>query len=209
MAANGISTLTITTGITLNSFNGGAASSYVVADGTFNYDAYGVGSVAILQDFSGPVDVYVSQNFIGGSNPFVSQRNWTFVPGNGQPSFSRQMGPLTQGTADSDDDRPIWILTTADSQPFAGTGAGQLNSSLIPDGTSFVMYLTVLGAGGGADKEARQLAKLDLAAINRAAVGNPRATYDITQLPTQYDGNAVVDNPNVGGLIVGRPWTEE
>lgn len=55
-------------------------------------------------------------------------------------------------------------------------------------------------------KEARQKAKLDLAAANRAADGNPRATYDITQLPTQYQNNNVVDNPNVGGLVQGRPW---
>jgi hypothetical protein len=58
-----------------------------------------------------------------------------------------------------------------------------------------------------ATKELKQKAKLDLAATNRAAVGNPRATYDITQLPTQYDDNTVVDNPNTGGLVVGRPWT--
>jgi hypothetical protein len=57
-----------------------------------------------------------------------------------------------------------------------------------------------------ATKEARQKAKLDLAAINRAADGNPRATYDITQLPTQYEDNIVVNNPNVGGLVQGRPW---
>ena len=57
-----------------------------------------------------------------------------------------------------------------------------------------------------ATKEAKQKAKLDLAATNRAADGNPRATYDITQLPTQYSGNNVVDNPNPGGLVVGRPW---
>ena len=56
-------------------------------------------------------------------------------------------------------------------------------------------------------KELRQKAKLDLAATNRAAVGNPRATYDITQLPTQYDDNDVIDNPNIGGLVQGRPWT--
>ncbi len=57
-------------------------------------------------------------------------------------------------------------------------------------------------------KELRQRAKLDLAAANRAANGNPRATYDITQLPTQYDDNNIVDNPNVGGLVDGRPWIE-
>lgn len=57
-----------------------------------------------------------------------------------------------------------------------------------------------------ATKELRQKAKLDLAAVDRAADSNPRATYDITELPTQYDDNAVVDNPNVGGLQEGRPW---
>jgi len=33
-----------------------------------------------------------------------------------------------------------------------------------------------------------------------------RNTYDITQLPTQYTGNAVTDNANTGGLVLGRPW---
>ena len=57
-----------------------------------------------------------------------------------------------------------------------------------------------------ATKELRQKAKLELAAIDRAASGEARATYDLTQLPTQYNDNAVIDNPNVGGLVVGRPW---
>ena len=30
--------------------------------------------------------------------------------------------------------------------------------------------------------------------------------YDITQLPTQYNGNGITDNANASGLIVGRPW---
>ncbi len=59
-----------------------------------------------------------------------------------------------------------------------------------------------------ATKQLRQIAKLDLAAAKRAADGNPRATYDITQLPTQYNDDAVVDNPNTGGLVQGRPWIE-
>ena len=57
-----------------------------------------------------------------------------------------------------------------------------------------------------ATKELRQRAKLDLSELDRAADGNPRSTYNITQLPTQYDGNDVVDNANSGGLVVGRPW---
>jgi hypothetical protein len=59
-----------------------------------------------------------------------------------------------------------------------------------------------------ATKELRQKAKLDLAASDRAADGNPRSTYDITQLPTQYDGNNIIDNANTGGLILGRPWID-
>lgn len=50
------------------------------------------------------------------------------------------------------------------------------------------------------NKEARQTQKLDIAAVKRSD------TYDITQLPTQYSGNDVVDNPNVGGLVDRRPW---
>lgn len=57
-----------------------------------------------------------------------------------------------------------------------------------------------------ATKELRQKAKLDLAAQDRAADGNPRATYDITQLPTQYVENDIQDNSNTGGLVQGRPW---
>jgi hypothetical protein len=57
-----------------------------------------------------------------------------------------------------------------------------------------------------ATKELRQKAKLDLAAAKRAADGYTRATYDIAQLPTQYNDNNVINNPNTGGLIQGRPW---
>jgi hypothetical protein len=53
----------------------------------------------------------------------------------------------------------------------------------------------------------RQLAKLDLAALNRTAEGNPRDVYDITELPSQYIGNVSTPNPHPGGLIEGRPWT--
>ena len=57
-------------------------------------------------------------------------------------------------------------------------------------------------------KQARQLAKLRLAAENRAAANDSRSEYDITQLPTQYNGNDIVDNDNTGGLQLGRPWVD-
>lgn len=74
-------------------------------------------------------------------------------------------------------------------------------------------------------KQARQVAKLTIAQAKRRGqiVANTGAisgsanssqpfyrtlnTYDLTLLPTQYSGNVVVDNPNVGGLVQGRPWT--
>jgi hypothetical protein len=136
-------------------------------------------------------------------------RNWTFVPGNGQPSFTRSM-TQPDGTNISNDPGEsgvaIWNVTTAAGN-LSGSGADQINIALIPNGTSFTIYATESGGGGGADKEARQIAKLNLAANDRSASSNPRASYIITQLPTQYDGYDVVDNPNEGGLVQGRPWT--
>jgi hypothetical protein len=59
-------------------------------------------------------------------------------------------------------------------------------------------------------KRQRQEAKLAVAAAKRAVEGR-RATLDLTQLPTVYATNTnitteVVNNPNVGGLVYGRPW---
>lgn len=49
--------------------------------------------------------------------------------------------------------------------------------------------------------EQRQVQKLDIAALKRSD------TYNRDQLPTKYSGNTLVDNPNVGGLVTGRPWS--
>lgn len=63
-------------------------------------------------------------------------------------------------------------------------------------------------------KQERQILKLDLAQLRRKAGGNTTSTfyrsrniYDITELPTTYiDNTSTFNNPNTGGLIVGRPW---
>jgi len=222
MAANGISTLTIPTGLTATSFNGGGASSYLVAVGTFNYGAYGVGTLATRKD-SGTLDTYMAQVIALGAGA----RNWTFVPANGQPSFTRSMNQ-PDGTGESNDPSEsgvdIWTITTANSLALAGSGAGELNTSLIPNGTSFVIYATELGGGGGADKEARQIAKLDIAAAKRqgktvatdgtisGAVDSTKPyyraknTYDLAFLPTQYDGTDIVDNAKTRGFLQDRTW---
>jgi hypothetical protein len=58
-------------------------------------------------------------------------------------------------------------------------------------------------------KELRQLAKLELAQTKRQLTGTPGRPlkyFDIDLLPTKYDGNDIINNPNVGGLVAGRPW---
>lgn len=56
-------------------------------------------------------------------------------------------------------------------------------------------------------REARQKAKLDQAALDRAADGNPRSTYDINKLPNPYNGNNVDPDDGAATLIPGRPWS--
>lgn len=59
------------------------------------------------------------------------------------------------------------------------------------------------------NKVDRQAQKLLLATADRTAAGNARDTLVITQLPTTYGATnllPLVDNPNAGGLVTGRPW---
>ena len=53
-------------------------------------------------------------------------------------------------------------------------------------------------------KEAKQIAKLDLAAIDRAASGKTTTTYDRDLLPAKYVGDTAV--PSGQPLQPGRPW---
>lgn len=57
-----------------------------------------------------------------------------------------------------------------------------------------------------ATKQLKQAAKLSLATLDRIASSEPRTTLDTTELPTVYSGNDISNNPNTGGLIIGRPW---
>ena len=58
-------------------------------------------------------------------------------------------------------------------------------------------------------KADRQNAKLNLAKTNRTSSGRT-STLDTTKLPTLYtpgDNTSLINNPNTGGLIAGRPWS--
>ena len=80
------------------------------------------------------------------------------------------------------------------------------------------------GISSLATKEAKQIAKLNVASLKRqgyslntdgtiasgpdttTAFYRARDFYDITELPTKYNNNGLTDNTNSGGLITGRPW---
>jgi hypothetical protein len=89
-----------------------------------------------------------------------------------------------------------------------------LNQSIAPGSSTLVSLGISTGArlrthskiSRLATKELKQKAKLDLAALDRVASSEARATYDLSGLPTQYNNNAIVNNPNTGGLTLGRPW---
>lgn len=56
-------------------------------------------------------------------------------------------------------------------------------------------------------KEQRQVRKLEIASIKRAADSRP-STYDLNLLPNPYEGDTqTVDNGDAGPLDLGRPWT--
>lgn len=84
----------------------------------------------------------------------------------------------------------------ADSSTLISLGI--TNGSYIKTATSIARLLT---------KEDRQIAKLDLAALDRAAYGSRPSTYNINQLPNPYNGNET--NPDDGASILtnGRPWS--
>jgi len=83
------------------------------------------------------------------------------------------------------------------------SGASTLASLGITSGTALRTHNKISRL---ATRQLRQEAKLNLATLDRTASNNSRASYDITELPTYYVGDTVTDNPNVGGLIEGRPW---
>ena len=89
--------------------------------------------------------------------------------------------------------QPTWVVTSATSDPDDQySTAVTITGGTFVSGQSYAFTGNIVTAG---------------APDTGAPFYRARGTYDITQLPTQYDGNAIIDNPNVGGLVVGRPWT--
>lgn len=96
-----------------------------------------------------------------------------------------------------------------------------LNDQFLATGNTLASYGIVTGAvlrsgnkiANLATRQNRQEAKLALAEARKKAGGNSSAAYyrplntaNIDLLPTKWSGNTLVDNPNPGGAIQGRPW---
>jgi len=93
-----------------------------------------------------------------------------------------------------------WFNLVHNNQVLTGTDT--LQTAGVADGDSLRTANIISRL---ATKEAKQQAKLQLAKLTRAVDGRPD-DYDLSELPTYYSGNTVVDNPNTGGLLLGRPW---
>ena len=83
--------------------------------------------------------------------------------------------------------------------------ASTLTSSGITNGSYIKTSNNIRGLS---TRAARQVAKLDLAALDRAASGNARHTYDINLLPNPYNGNSADPDDGASTLSEGRPWTD-
>jgi hypothetical protein len=88
------------------------------------------------------------------------------------------------------------------------------NEEVLGDANTLASYSIVDGSVLGTGNvigllptlQDRQLAKLDLASLDRTASGNPYDTYDIELLPSRYVVNTSTPNPHPDGLLLGRPW---
>jgi hypothetical protein len=215
-----VTSLGIGSALTLTSHQTG---DYAVTAGNFLYDEYG-NSIGIIKGNT-TIDNYMAKAaaVCGAlSNTIITAATYkgTWNAFTNTPALTDGVGTL----GDAYD-------TTVDGTSGAFPAYGQQDWRIY-DGsvwqrvakTTSTQWTITPAAGGLADKEARQIAKLDIAEAKRqgkvvATDGTitgsidptkpyyrVRNTYDITQLPTQYDGYDVVDNANVDGLVQGRPW---
>jgi len=99
--------------------------------------------------------------------------------------------------------------TVKDSTDFSDTTL--VNAGIVADD-----IITVSSERAQASKQLSQEMMLDIAQLKKQAGGDTTKpyyrslnTYDKTELPTQYEGDNVLDNPNSEGLLLGRPWSAD
>jgi len=196
-----VTSLGIGSALTLTSHTG----DYSITAGNFLYDSYGT-SLGIIKGNATIDDYMAKAAAVSGS---LSNSIITAATYKGTWNAFSDTPTLIDGVGTLGDAYDVDTAGTSGAYPAYGQQDWRIyNGStwVRVNKTTTTQWTITPAASGLADKEARQTAKLDLAATDRAADGNPRATYDITQLPTKYSGNDIVDNANPDGLVEGRPW---
>ena len=202
-----ITSLGIGSALTLTSHQTG---DYAVTAGNFLYDEYGT-SIGIIKGNT-TIDNYMAKAAAvcgAFTNPLI-ETVINVATYKGTWNAFTNTPTLTDGIGTDGDAYDTTVTGTGGTFPAYNEQDWRIYATGVwhrVAKTTSTEWTTAPAGDGLADKEARQIAKLNLAANNRSASSNPRASYIITQLPTQYDGTALVDNANSGGLVVGRPWS--
>jgi hypothetical protein len=219
-----VTSLGIGSAVTLTSHSTG---DFAVTAGNFLYDEYGT-SIGIIKGNT-TIDNYMAKAAAvcgAVTNPLI-ETVINVATYKGTWNAFTNTPTLTDGIGTEGDAYDTTTAGTSGAFPAYGEQDWRIYATGVWQrvAKTTTTQWTIKPAGGGlADKEARQLAKLDIAEAKRqgkvvATDGTitgsidptkpyyrVRNTYDITQLPTQYDGNISVDNTNTGGLVQGRPW---
>jgi hypothetical protein len=211
--------LGIGSAITLTSYYG----DFSVPAGKFLYDTYGA-SLGIIKGNT-TIDNYMAK--AAAVNGSLSSTVINAATYKGTWNAFSNTPTLTNGVGTIGDAYDTTVDGTGGAFPAYGEQDWRIYDGSVWQRvakTTTTQWTIKPAVGGLADKEARQIAKLDIAlakrqgkvvATNGTITGSVdptkpyyrvRNNYDITQLPTQYDGNAISDNANVGGLVQGRPW---
>ncbi len=95
-----------------------------------------------------------------------------------------------------------WFNLVLDNQVLTGTDT--LQTAGVADGDQLRIANII---GKLATKQAKQEAKLALAALDRAAYGSRPSTLDINKLPNPYNGNDTDPDDGATTLVAGRPWS--
>ena len=216
-----VTSLGLGSAFTLTSHSTG---DFAVTAGNFLYDEYGT-SIGIIKG-NATID-----NYMAKAAAVCGSLNATIITAatyKGTWNAFTNTPTLTDGVGTLGDAYDNTVAGTSGAYPAYGEQDWRIYDGAVwqrVDKITTTQWTIKPAAGGLADKEARQTAKLDIAQAKRegrvvaddgsisGAVDSTknyyraRNQYDITQLPTQYSGGNLTDNPNTGGLIEGRPWT--
>ena len=204
-----VTSLGLGSAITLTSHQTG---DFAVTAGNFLYDEYG-NSIGIIKGNT-TIDNYMAKAAaVCGSlsNTIINAATYK-----GTWNAFTNTPTLTDGVGTLGDAYDTTVAGTSGAFPAYGEQDWRIYDGSVWQRvakTTTTEWTVTPAAASLADKATRQLAKLELAQLRKQAGGVTSSTfyrahniYDITQLPTQYDGNDIIDNPNEGGLIEGRPW---